>query len=125
MSMPNPAALAQRLTDQKQAQMKLESSSSTKPASKVSRSSEKGKAAVTSSKLEEKVTSNPVVAKPSQKSSSSTSTEVPPSKKPFVLRPHLTQRLSQNEELQKLRDSLPQNRRQNHSPKRSSKRSGS
>lgn len=36
-------------------------------------------------------------------------------KKPFVRKPHLTQRpLAGNKELQKLRDSLPQNKRQNH-----------
>lgn len=101
MSIPNPAALAKRLTEQKKLEMqKAELSQSLSMEQRVfnpSRSSVKGKGRDTSSKSE-RTTSEP---------SNSSTAQPTSSKKPFERKPHLTQRLSQNEELRNLRASLP------------------
>ena len=62
------------------------------------------KAPATSSKEEAKNSS-----KPSSKSTS---------KRPFVRNPHLTQRLSENEKLQELKESFPQMKHHNRSTKK-------
>ena len=89
--------------------------------------SRKGKGPATSSKSEKSdrtSTRNPSSTKPStpQKQQES-ATE--PTKKPFVRKPHLTQRLSGNEELRKFRDSLPQSPEKNKKPRRTSTGSSS
>lgn len=125
MTIPTPGEFAKRAQERKQ--QELDSAAKAKanhPAGKQLQGSPKGSSKGlpprATSKKSQKASSNvdskvaPGVKPPvdKQQTSSPSSTANSVEKKPFVLKPHLTQRLSQNEELQKLRDSLPMNKKQ-------------
>lgn len=113
MSIPTPSAIAPLLTQRKQQQMHdaeqpksmpQKPDRSAKRDSKVSRSSRQDKAPATSSKSRQKPRSTRTT---SSNTESASSTETTPAvKKPFVRKEHLTQRLSTNEQLKELRDSM-------------------
>lgn len=105
MSTPSPATFAKQIREKKlnEAVVQSPSNSTAKPVYKASPSSEKAKATGTSSRSATRSSTS----KKDTSSKPATSSDVPPLKKPFERKPHLTQRLSSNEELRKLRDSLP------------------
>lgn len=143
MSIPTPSAIAKQATERKQRELqqqaeiealekKLDADSRSKSdrvrASRASASSPKGKARGTSSPSA-KSGSTKKTERPSSAESEKTTPPSAPStsaksvvKKPFVRKPHLTQRLTDNEKLLELKASMPAVKHVNRVP--SSKKSG-
>ncbi len=106
MTIPTPSDIARLQTQQR----KL---AETTPPERVSKSSAKRSTSVASTRSASSPKDKGGPEASSKPSATSPSSETP--KKPFVRKPHLTQRpLIANEQLRALRDSLPQNREQNH-----------